>query len=278
MQVLILGSLSHAFPSDRFIAEESGGELLKAGSSTRSEVMAAVAAHSPSAMSETEALQTLDLGGTGLADGWSRTGRTWVLDPVDGTKGFLRGDQFAVALSLLDGGVPVLGLLGCPNMGSSGALFWAERGNGAQWGATHGAAADEAAAPLRVTDPGPGALVRCEAFEAAHTDFGAAEAIATRLGITNAPIRMDGQGKYGMLARGDAHVFTRLPREGYQENIWDHAAGALIVNEAGGRVTDTLGRELDFSRGAKLDASVTGIVASNGVVHEQLLEVLSQVL
>ena len=35
----------------------------------------------------------LDLGLSGAAEGWSATGRTWVLDPIDGTKGFLRGDQ-----------------------------------------------------------------------------------------------------------------------------------------------------------------------------------------
>jgi fructose-1,6-bisphosphatase/inositol monophosphatase family enzyme len=68
----------------------------------------------------------------------------WVLDPIDGTKGFVRGAQFAVALALLDGGAPVLGVLGCPTLppdgapggdGGSGvgggALFWAERGHGA---------------------------------------------------------------------------------------------------------------------------------------------------
>jgi len=124
VQVCILGALANAFPSDRFIAEETGSELLAAGGATRSAVMDAVAAHAPTpamrAMREADALAALDLGKTGCVDGWSRTGRTWVLDPVDGTKGFLRGDQFAIALSLLEGGQPQLGLLGCPNLGHSG--------------------------------------------------------------------------------------------------------------------------------------------------------------
>jgi len=85
---------------------------------------------------------------------------------------------------------------------------------------------------------------------------------------------MDGQGKYGVLASGDAHAYTRLPRPGYVENIWDHAAGALLIEEAGGRVSDTLGRPLDFSLGAQLSRDVTGIVASNGECHEDLLEAL----
>ena len=60
--------------------------------------------------------------------------------------------------------------------------------------------------------------------------------------------------------------------------MWTVSRGALelatIVEEAGGRVTDTLGRPLDFSRGAKLAADVTGIVASNGESHADILRAL----
>ena len=84
---------------------------------------------------------------------------------------------------------------------------------------------------------------------------------------------MDGQGKYGLLARGEAHVFTRLPKKGYREKIWDVVSGALLLHEAGGRVTDTRGEALDFSRGQYLEG-VTGVVASNGAVHDALLEAL----
>lgn len=44
-----------------------------------------------------------------------QTGRFWVLDPVDGTLGFVRGDQYAIALALIEDGEVVLGVLGCPN-------------------------------------------------------------------------------------------------------------------------------------------------------------------
>ena len=44
------------------------------------------------------------------------TQRYWTLDPVDGTKGFLRHDQYVVALALIEHGRPVLGVLGCPNL------------------------------------------------------------------------------------------------------------------------------------------------------------------
>jgi len=132
--------------------------------------------------------------------------------------------------------------------------------------------------PLSVTSPPSDALVRCEAVESKHTNFAAAAAIGARLGVTTPPVRMDGQCKYGLLARGECHIFTRLPPKGYVEKVWDHAAGALVVEEAGGRVTDVAGRRLDFGSGATLDPSVTGIVASNGACHDALLEALSGVL
>ena len=48
--------------------------------------------------------------------GGGASGRYWVLDPVDGTKGFLRGEQYAIALALIEKGKVVLGVLGCPNL------------------------------------------------------------------------------------------------------------------------------------------------------------------
>ena len=53
----------------------------------------------------------------------------------------------------------------------------------------------------------------------------------------------------GALARGDACLFLRFPAADYREKIWDHAAGAVIVTEAGGRITDGSGALLDFGRG-----------------------------
>ena len=284
VQVLILGSLATAFPHDRFIAEESSRELRAAGTSTTNAVVAAIAAHRGRACSAEEAFASLDLGATGTHGGWSSANRTWVLDPIDGTKGFVRGDQYAVALSLLEGGQPTVGVLGCPNLdleggsgAGSGTIFWAARGDGAHWcgGGELGGGVDDAQRLCVSVPAEPRAgLVRAEAYERGHSNHAVAAAAAASLGIASEPMRMDGQGKYGMVAAGRAHVYTRLPRAGYRENIWDHAAGALIVEEAGGRVTDTLGRPLDFSRGAKLAADVTGIVASNGESHADILRAL----
>jgi len=85
--------------------------------------------------------------------------------------------------------------------------------------------------------------------------------------------RMDSQVKYGVLSRGGGELFARLPRPGYLEWIWDHAAGSVVIQEAGGQVTDVDGNAIDFGLGAKLSKDVRGILASNGgQFHEKLLE------
>jgi len=296
---------------DRFVAEETSAQLLAADDATRAAVVAAAARYSGGGgaggdyseylagagiSSEADACAALDLGLSGTVDGWSATGRTWVLDPIDGTKGFLRGDQYAICLSLLDGGKPVVGLLGCPNLSptdarasaatgcaAGGTLAWAVRGGGAFARAAlqePQLPQDDARAryrrPTRVSAAvAPARVGRCEAFEAGHSSRGKAAAAAAALGLTAEPVRMDGQGKYAVLARGEAQLFTRLPRAGYRENIWDVAAGALLVEEAGGRVSDLDGMPLDFSRGAQLGENVRGVVATNGgAFHDDVLQAL----
>jgi Inositol monophosphatase family len=83
--------------------------------------------------------------------------------------------------------------------------------------------------------------------------------------ITAIQPRMDSMAKYAMVARGDAEYYVRLPRPDYIENIWDHAAASVVLQEAGGTVTDTEGRVIDFGLGgAQLSPQVRGILASNG--------------
>ena len=159
--------------------------------------------------------------------------------------------RYAICLSLLDGGRPVVGLLGCPNLSptdarasaatgcaAGGTLAWAVRGGGAFACAALQEAQlpqlSQADARVRNRRPtrvsaavAPARVGRCEAFEAGHSSRGKAAAAAA-LGLTAEPVRMDGQGKYAVLARGEAQLFTRLPRAGYRENIWDVAAGVHI--------------------------------------------------
>lgn len=78
--------------------------------------------------------------------------------------------------------------------------------------------------------------------------------------------------KYAAIARGDAEIFMKFASCGYKEKIWDHAAGVVIVEEAGGVVTDAGGRCLNFSKGVYLEGLDRGIVACSGAsLHDKLI-------
>lgn len=220
--------------------------------------------------------QVLDWIGVGGSDG--RSDRYWTLDPIDGTKGFLRGDQYAIALALIEDGEVVLGVLGCPNLpnpdGSTGAVFAASGGEAFAYpaGATD---------PVRVRVAEPATLAEarfCESVESGHSSHDDAAEIASRLGIVAEPYRIDSQCKYAAVARGDASIYLRLPtRPGYREKIWDHAAGKFVVEQAGGVVTDVDGAPLDFRHGRRLEEN-RGIVATDGRFHDRVIEVVRDVL
>jgi 3'-phosphoadenosine 5'-phosphosulfate (PAPS) 3'-phosphatase len=192
----------------------------------------------------------------------------WTLDPVDGTKGFLRGGQWAVALALIGDGIVQLGVLACPRY-EGGLLLAARRGGGATSGPlfTSGQRAplEQRRAPARV----------CESVEAGHSDHDRALRVAARVGLTEPSLRMDSQVKYGAIARGDAAAYLRLPTSGtYREKIWDHAAGQILVEEMGGKVSDVHGAPLDFTRGRTLDAN-RGVIATRADLHAPVLAALA---
>lgn len=278
-QALVSAALAEAFPQDPLVGEEDAADLRAAeNAELREKVVTAVQQVSPE-FSEAQILAAIDRGN--YAGG--STGRHWTLDPIDGTKGFLRNEQYAVALALIEDGEVVLGVLGCPNLpveaaapaGETGCLFVAVKGEGAYQQSLAGGEART----IRVTDVAdPARASFCESVESGHSSHGHAAQIAELLGVTAPPIRMDSQAKYASVARGDASIYLRLPtRAGYEEKIWDHAAGLIVIQEAGGIVTDTTGKPLDFSLGRTLREN-TGVVATNGRLHDRVVAAVRQVL
>jgi len=267
-QVVVSSRLAHSFPGDALLAEEDSAALADS-----TEMSAHVF---DQARRHIASLQAEDLAGA-LDRGDYRgggTGRYWVLDPIDGTKGFLRGDQYAIALALVVDGSVTVGVLGCPNLPDAppgtgtGGLFSAVRSGGA---VSHELGGDLRSAIHVDGVSDPARAVVCESVEAAHASHSVQAGIAHRLGITAPPYRIDSQCKYAVVARGEAEIYLRLPRDAsYREKVWDHAAGSLIIEEAGGRVSDLDGRPLDFSQG-RLLGTHRGIVATNGTLHEQVL-------
>lgn len=271
-QALVCRTLMARFGEDAVVGEETSVEVGgPAHAAFRAEVVRRVAATLAREVSEAEVLGWVDRGR-------GRSGeRFWTVDPVDGTKGFIRGQHYAIALALIEGGQPVVAALACPRLshpsGGDGTVFVAVVSEGTQMLPLFG----EATEGPRVHVSGAARMAQMrlvESVESAHSDHAAASALRTRLGIVRDSVRIDSQVKYGVVARGEAEIYLRLPtRPDYEEKIWDHAAGCLVVQEAGGRVTDARGRPLDFSTGTTLDNNV-GILATNGWAHDAVLAAL----
>ncbi|MEL7087879.1 MAG: 3'(2'),5'-bisphosphate nucleotidase [Planctomycetota bacterium] len=275
-QAVVCAALKAAFPGVPVVGEEDSKDLRpRDGEDAAAELRAKVAAHA--GMSETDTLDAIDHGGFDPAPGIkqdqpgeSSGGTYWTLDPIDGTKGFLRGEQYAVALGLIENGRVVLGVLGCPNL-DGGLLMTAVRGEGAKRLPLDGEGVDGETVNVSAVAEAARANF-CESVESGHSDQDASVKIAAALGITAEPYRIDSQCKYAAVARGDAAIYLRLPtRPGYREKIWDHAAGMLVVEEAGGTVTDVRGQALDFSLGRQLENN-RGVIATNGKFHAQVVE------
>jgi 3'-phosphoadenosine 5'-phosphosulfate (PAPS) 3'-phosphatase len=339
-QAAICRLIGTAFPHDPIIGEEESGTL------RREE-------NRPFLDRVLEELRAIGVDATGeQACDWIDRGceknyapRFWTLDPIDGTKGFLRQEQYAVSLALLIEGRIELALLGCPNLSvdagaetlshsdglrraqssrrgqgegsllspdssqrqpspdstelvagrpspgrpgegeheidtartdSAGAVFYAVRGGGA-WVVP---LEDTNASPVRVrcshlADPVEARF--CESVESSHTSTSLSARVAEALGIHREPLRMDSQAKYAIVARGDAEIYMRLPAKyGYKEKIWDHAGGVLLVEEAGGCVSDVMGRPLEFNHGYELLAN-RGIVAANRELHPKVIAALDEI-
>lgn len=274
-QAVVCRTIEEAFPTDPVIAEEDSLALRQPENAEFLSQVHDLINRKFGRATKEEICDWID---RGKASDSSR--RFWTVDPIDGTKGFVRRDQYAIALAFLVDGNIEMAVLGCPNLGnrwSSGySLFYAIRGNGAF--ATTLEPAAEARA-IKVTSTSDPTLARfCESWESGHSSHDESAIIAQRLGIQNEPVRMDSQAKYATVASGNADLYLRLPTKvGYFEKIWDHAAGTLIVQEAGGRVTDLSGAPLDFSLGRELRNN-RGVVVTNGKLHDQVLEVVQSVV
>jgi len=218
----------------------------------------------------------------------------WTLDPVDGTKGFLRGQQYAISLAWIEHDSPVIGALGCPNLSLNqsddpglvdprGSLYLSIRGDGV-WETHCDRDADSWTSDGHTMnrlhhEPIEGISI-CASVEKDHSSASDTDRVLELLeqrGISSRePVRLDSQAKYAVVARGQADGYLRLPaRRAYVEKIWDHAAGALIAGESGAQVTDIHGYPLEFSHGVRLEMN-KGIICAPPQIHGYFVDAVKQ--
>lgn len=278
-QAIVARSLHNTFPDAILVGEEDSGVLRQ---SEQAHVLDLVTRFVSEVVPEADNdnVCTWIDGGNG-----DPSERFWTLDPIDGTKGYLRGEQYAVALALIENGQVQLGVLVCPNLGvdgtvggePAGLVMIAERGKGCYRASMDDLSTLHACHVSDVATMPDARLLR--SVESGHTNTGRMGSLVTALNIDADPVCLDSQAKYAVLACGGGEALLRLlssSRPDYREMIWDQAAGSIVIEEAGGRITDLSGKTLDFSQGKTL-AQNSGVCASNGLLHEELLQALSEV-
>jgi myo-inositol-1(or 4)-monophosphatase len=176
--------------------------------------------------------------------------RVWIVDPIDGTRSYLAGyPEFAISVALAENGESVLGVVANP---ATNEIFWAIRGVGAFLHPER---------RLHVRPPHPPLRIAASRSEMKRGEFAEFTAGAEILGVGSTAYKL------AKVACGDADLFlSRGPK-----SEWDTCAGDLLVNEAGGRVTDLKGAPLRYNNP---DPYIHGILATSGARHDEILGIV----
>ena len=182
------------------------------------------------------------------------TGRQWVIDPIDGTKNFVRGvPVWATLIALLQDGVPVAGVVSAPALSRR---WWAATGSGAWTSFEAGAAKQIAVSAVSGLNSASLAISSLSGWR----DLGLRDQL---IELTDQVWRTRGYGdffSYCLLAEGAVDIATEP-----EVSLWDLAALDVLVREAGGRFT-----ALDGAPGPHHGSAV----ATNGLLHDSVLSAL----
>ncbi|WWC89236.1 3'(2'),5'-bisphosphate nucleotidase [Kwoniella dendrophila CBS 6074] len=294
-QSLISLHLQAHFPKDPIIGEEDTSEL-RVNDGLREKVVKLVSEGfdreegwgKGKTFSEEEVLKAID---AGSAEGGNK-GRFWTI-VIDGTSGFIRHQQYAVCLALIVDGEVELGVIGCPNLGPEPAKIGEEiipNGKGVLMVAVKGQGSysrplnseNYTKLSLPPTPPSSNPLTFLESVESGHSAHSIQARIGELLEVKRPSLRMDSQAKYACLGRGEGGVYLRIPTKyaggkEYNEKIWDHASGNLLIHESGGICTDMNGKPLNFGVGRNLNQN-EGIVAAGKDIHAKAVEAVKKAI
>jgi histidinol-phosphatase len=198
--------------------------------------------------------------GEDQGDAARASGRRWIIDPIDGTHSFMRGVPiFATLLAFEVEGALAVGVVSAPAL----RRRWVAWRGGGAWALDTGPAGGDLASAMRLHVSGIAELAT------AHLVFSSAPTLRSELtpgfdALVDRVWRDRGFGDfwgYMLVAEGAAEIM--LERD---LSLWDVAAPRLIVEEAGGRMTDLVGGD---------DLPATGVIASNDVLHDAVVAILS---
>lgn len=276
-QALICRTIQQHFPDDAVLSEESSEQFLKlVQGDQHTHILKLLTDILGETVTEEQVIEWLDYGKNRTAK------RTWVIDPIDGTKGFVGMRHYAVAVGVVEEGIASGGFMGCPGYGggdsqdeANGVIFFVQDGKAVQM-----PLAGDTIEPIEISNRAEAtALQIVQSYEKQHSSRERMTKIRQYAGIDGANISdLDSMEKYALVACGDADLYMRMPRLGSNRPhmSWDHAAGVAIVHAAGGKATDIDGTPLDFSQGKVLPNR--GMIVSNGHIHDQVVAAVRKLL
>ncbi len=204
----------------------------------------------------------------GCADGTSR--EQWIIDPIDGTRGYLGGQQYCVCLAFVRDQVPLFGAAGCPRLGTRGSIIGAVPGGGAWcWSGLDLSEAPAQMVTSRSAREAGGALVVCESPQASARARSRMRRLAESLNRQVIVRPMESQCKFVLVANGQADLAIRFASNDPARNrdmVWDYAGAVVFAEEAGARMTDCDGAPLRFGRGRAIERN-RGILCAASWLH-----------
>lgn len=190
--------------------------------------------------------------------------RAWLIDPLDGTNGFIDGNgDFAVQIGLADEGEPVLGVVYQP---LTGVLYRAVRGRGSWIERPN-------FMPERATVSSQHEISRMRLAASRSHRSPRMDRVIQAFSVKEEVRRGSVGIKVGLICEQQCDLYVHLSPRTKQ---WDTCAPEMILHEAGGRITDLFGQSLRYNVAEVQNRN--GLVASNGVVHEQVITALAPLL
>lgn len=274
LQAMLALGLAEIDPGASIVGEESTQVFRAPGGDALRRLVHELVRSARPGLSDADIDRAID---AGAADG--RGERQWVIDPIDGTRGYLRGQQYCSCLAYVERGVVRFGAAGCPRLGTGGeGAFVAATAGGGTW-RWAGMRPDGPARRVSAASASRTPFVACESPEVSDRAKRRLRTLGETLASPLIALPMESQCKFVLVATGDADLAIRFPPRdptaGGVDMVWDYAGAVLMVDEAGGRMTDCEGRALRFGRGRAIEGN-RGVLAGASWLHRAVVDALPE--
>ncbi len=255
VQIYVISLLKENFGGDQVIAEENGTFLKETDENALEECF--------SELDISLSSNYRDL----LNYRGKTSNRTWTIDPIDGTKGFMENLYYAIGMCFLINDQPQISAISIPDYDSAGlAIFIAEKNLGTKM-------SQDGKEFKSVHVSTQSVLENASLIHSLHFDkpwvihFADAARVKKRT-------QADSMMKFCLVADGSYDLYLK-PVDDHHCSIWDYAPGYLTIMEAGGKMTDLNGDPITF-HDTKLISGTHGFLVSNSILHDKALEIFKK--